>query len=240
MNLRDTFAAVGVVAVLAGVAVLVEPSLADLVGLGGDRTVVTALALVAAVQGLLAVLARVRSEGRAAEPPDAERRFRAAVPGDEVDALLADLPDLRVKRRNEERAAVRERLEALAVEVLVARGLDEASARHHLEAGTWTADERASSFFVPAADRDLSVEARLRDAFGSDLAFSRRARRVVAAIAAHAEREVPPPGAGAREGPGASADGPREGSGAADATAGADRTDRTDRAAATDGGDDGG
>ncbi|WP_276260006.1 DUF7269 family protein [Haloglomus litoreum] len=232
MNVRDALAAVGAVAVLGGVAVLVEPSLANLVGIRSDRALVTALALVAAVQGLFAVLARVRSEGRAADPPDAERRFRAAVPGDEFDRLLADLPDLRVKRRNEERAAVRERLEALAVEVLVARGLDEATARDHLEAGTWTADERASSFFVPAAERDLSVEARLRDAFGSDLAFSRRARRVVAAIAAHAEREVPPPGAGAREAPGASGDGPPGGRGTAGTTTNADRVDR----AAADGG----
>lgn len=233
MNLRDAVAAVGVVTVLAGVAVLLDPSLAGLVGLQSDRAVVTALALLAAVQGLAAVAARLRGEGRRAEPPEVERRFRASVPGDEFDALLADLPDLRVERRNEERSAIRDRLEALAVEVLVARGLDEASARHHLESGTWTADERAASFFVPAAERDLSVGARLRDAFDSDLAFTRRARRVVAAIAAHAEREGPPPGGGAREGPGASADDHRGGGRATDAAASADR------AAAADGGDEG-
>lgn len=199
MKARSYLALGGATAVLAGVALLVEPGLATLVGLRTDRVVVTGLALLAMVQGGLAVTARLAGGGRAAEPAEVERRFRAPVPGDDFDDLLADLPDLRVQRRDEERAAIRERLEAIAVEVLVARGLDEDDARRHLRSGTWTADERAASFFVPAADRELSFGTRLRDAFGSDLAFTRRARQAVAAIAAHAEREVPPPGVDGRD-----------------------------------------
>jgi len=194
MRARGYLAVVGAAAVLAGVAVLVEPGLAGLIGVRADQLVVTALALLAVLQGLAAVVGRLAGEGRAATPPAVERRFPATVPGSDFDDLLADLPDLRVQRRNEERAAVRERLEALAIEVLVARGLDETAARRQLEAGTWTADERAASLFVPAADRELSVGTRLRDAVSSDLAFTRRARHAVAAIAAHANREVPPPG----------------------------------------------
>jgi hypothetical protein len=177
----------------------VEPGLASLVGLRTDRVVVTVLASLALLQGGIAVSSRLVGGGRAAEPSEVEQRFRASVPGDDFDDRLTDLPDLRVKRRDEERAAIRERLENVAVDVLVARGLDEDGARRHLRSGTWTTDERAASFFVPAADRELSFGARLRDAFGSDLAFTRRARRAVAAIAAHADREVPPPGVDARE-----------------------------------------
>jgi hypothetical protein len=199
MNVRGYLSVVGAAAVLAGVAVLVEPGLASLVGLRTDRVVVTVLASLALLQGGIAVSARLVGGGRAAEPGAVERRFRAPVPGDDFDDRLTDLPDLRVRRRDEERAAIRERLENVAVDVLVARGLDEDGARRHLRSGTWTADERAASFFVPAADRELSFGARLRDAFGSDLAFTRRARRAVAAIAAHAEREVPPPGVGTHE-----------------------------------------
>lgn len=194
MRARSYLAGVGAAAVLAGVAVLVEPGLAALVGLRSDRVVVTVLALLALLQGSLAVSTRLVDGGRAAEPDAVERRFRATVPGDDFDELLADLPDLQVRRRDEERAAIRQRLEDVAVEVLVARGLDESNARRHLRSGTWTADERAASFFVPAADRERSFGARLRAAFGSDLAFTRRARRAVAAIAAHADREGPPPG----------------------------------------------
>lgn len=239
MRARSYLAVVGAGAVLAGVAVLVEPGLGRLVALRADRAVVTALALLALLQGGLAVSARLTREGRAAEPAAVERRFRAPVPGDDFDDLLADLPDLRVKRRDEERAAIRERLEAVAVEVLVARGLDEVSARRHLQSGTWTADERAASFFVPAADRELSFGARLRDAFGSDLAFTRRARRAVTAIAAHAEGEVPPPGADERGvPPTAGSGGPPGFAGQPEATGpdGATGPDEGAEPAATDGG----
>lgn len=193
MNARAVLAAAGAAAALAGVAVAIEPSLASGIVLQADRGVVLALAALALLQGLAAVAGRVTGSGRAAEPDTVEDRFPATIPGEEFDALLADLPELSVQRRDEERAAIRDRLEALAVAVLVGRGLDEATARRRLEDGTWTADERAATFFMPAADRELSLGRRLRDAFGSDLAFTRRARRTVTAIAAHAEGEVPPP-----------------------------------------------
>lgn len=193
MNARSVLAAGGAAAALAGVAVAVEPSLAGGLVLQADRGVVLALAALALLQGLAAVAGRVAGSGRAAAPDDVESRFPATVPGDEFDALLADLPQLSVQRRDEERAAIRERLEALAVAVLIGRGLDEATARRRLRDGTWTADERAATFFMPAADRELSLGRRMRDAVGSDLAFIRRARRTVAAIAAHAEGAVPLP-----------------------------------------------
>lgn len=224
MNARAALAAVGVTATLTGIAVAVEPSLASGVGLQADRGVVLVLAALALLLGLAAVASRVTSSGRAAEPDAVESRFPATVPGDEFDALLADLPGLSIQRRNEERAAIRERLEALAVAVLVGRGLGESTARRRLRDGIWTGDERAATFFMPAADRELSLGRRMRDAVGSDLAFTRRARRTVAAIAAHAEGEVPPP-----DRPGETAVEPGDGTPAPGAPE-----------AATDGGGDGG
>ncbi|MFB6205810.1 MAG: hypothetical protein ABEJ05_04700 [Haloglomus sp.] len=240
MNLRSLLAAAGAATVVAGVVVLLEPSLSELVQLRPGGLVVTALAALAAVQGLVAVSSRLTGEQRAAVPDEVERRFPATVPGDEFDDLLADLPALRVKRRDEERAAVRERLEGLAVEVLVDRGLDEAAARRHLEEGTWTADERAASFFVPPGERELLFGARLRDALGADLAFTRRARHAIGAIRAHAEREAPLPATRSTErGESTGATGASATSSAATTTESA-RATAAGESAATDGGDDGG
>jgi hypothetical protein len=236
VNGRGLLAAGGALAVLAGVAVVVEPGLMALIGLRTDRLVVTVLALLALLQGLLAVTGRLTGERRAAALPEVERRFRAEVPGGAFDDRLEALPALQVKRRDEERAAVRERLSALAVAVLVRRGLDEATARCHLETGTWTDDERAASFFVPAADRELSFGARMRDAFGSDLAFGRRARHAAAAIVAHAEREVPPPDAA---GPGSSTSGTGAGGQPTGDTTRAGVGEHDAATAAADGGGDG-
>lgn len=199
MSGRRWLATAGAVAVLLGVGVVIDPGLATAIGLATDRVVVLALAGLALLQGLVAVAGRLTGRRRTAAPPEVEARIPAAVPGTAFDERLADLPDHRVQRRDEERAAVRERLEGVAVDVLVARGLDEPTARRHLAAGTWTDDERAAALFVPAADRELSLGARMRDAFGSELAFARRARRAVAAIAAHADGAVPPPGADGAE-----------------------------------------
>ena len=193
MRAGSLLGAAGAAAVVAGVAVVLDPSLAGAFGPTPDRPLVIALAALALLQGLAAAASRIGGDGRTADLPTVEQRFRATVPGDAFGDRLAALPERSVSRRDEERAAIRERLEGLAVSVLVDRGLDEAVARRHLEAGTWTADDAAATFFMPAADRELSLERRVRDAFGSDVAFVRRARRTVAAIAAHAEGEVPPP-----------------------------------------------
>jgi hypothetical protein len=200
MRVRSLLGAAGAAAVIAGVAVVLDPSLASAFGPTPDRLLVVALAALALLQGLAAAASRIGGDGRAADLPAVEQRFRATVPGDAFEDRLAALPEHSVSRRDEERAAIRERLEGLAVSVLVDRGLDEAAARRHLEAGTWTTDDAAAIFFMPAADRGLSLERRVRDALGPDVAFVRRARRTVAAITAHAEGEVPPPGDAATAG----------------------------------------
>lgn len=192
-------AAVGVATVAAGVAVLLVPGLAESVGLSSTDAVVTALAVLALVQGIGAVASRVRGRRRAASLPEVEKRLPAPVPGDEFDAELAALPGRGPEERDRVRASTRERLESVAVRVLARRGLDESTARRHLRAGTWTADEPAAAFFLPPAERELALGARIRTALGAEHAFQRRARRTAAAIAAHADGEVPLPDAEALE-----------------------------------------
>lgn len=185
--------AVGVATVAAGIAALVEPGLAQAVGLSSADAVVTALAVLALLQGIGAVAGRIRGQRRAAALPEVEARQPATVPGTTFDEELSSLTEYGPEERDRVRARMRERLEGVAVRVLTRRGLDESTARRHLRAGTWTADERATAFFLPPVERELTLGTRIRSAMGAERVFRQRARRTVAAITAHADGEAPLP-----------------------------------------------
>lgn len=107
------------------------------------------------------------------------------VPGEEFDEALAAVSAAGRRDPGERRRAVRERLEAAAVAVLVeVEDCSPATARRRLAAGDWTDDPQAAAFFREGETPALSTAAHLRLLAGGELPFRRRARRVVAALAA--------------------------------------------------------
>lgn len=165
----------GVVSTAAGLVLLLTPVRAPVaVPL---LPVLGVLALVALAVGALVALDRTSGGVETAELPDPSAGVR--VPGDEFEERL-DAVSARPDATDREE--LRDRLERVAVTALVeSSGSDRATARERLADGTWTDDPRASAFFV---GRPPSLRARLRTVVTGESTFVRRARRVVAVLAA--------------------------------------------------------
>lgn len=190
MSGRAVFVAVGAAAAVAGLAVVLRPSLAA--GLAPTYLAVTLVGVLALVQAAGAALARLRGERRQADPPEVERRRVFPAPGAAFDETLASLPRRLGRSADRHRTAVRAELREVAEETLVRYGgLSPEEATERIETGTWTDDVRAVSFFAPESARGIPLTERVRDALGAEHAFARRARAVVGALTAYARTDRP-------------------------------------------------
>lgn len=180
MNWRRLGLALGAAFVLGGLAVMVAPGLASGFGLGSD--LLTAVAMLAGLGGVAAIYERVTADHETIDPPTPERRRPFPTPGDEFDRRLAALGP-RNRRSVRESRQIRDRLDELAIAVLVRDGDSEDRARERLAAGTWTDDPYAAAFFAEASASDVPLEDRLRAAFSAEPNSKRRARHAVDALA---------------------------------------------------------
>lgn len=175
---------VGTVAAVAGLVIAFVPSL-----VGGFTPTYGAVILVGFLATVFGVH-RLRERGavahRYATPPVRERRPSPPVPGDAFDRQLDELAPASSRQGQQTRAAVRERLEAAAVNVLAKEGMDPETARDRLESGQWTDDPLAAGFFAPEADEPESAGERVGALLGDRAGFEDRARRTAATIAARA------------------------------------------------------
>lgn len=179
--------AVGVALVLWGLAAAVAPALAGGVSLAsGLLGVVAALALLG---GAGAVRARLRSDERDIDLPTPESTRAQPTPGEGFDDDIAALAPSGRMQGASERRAVRDRLDELAVAVLVREGDSEHVARERLAEGTWTDDSYAAAFFAEARASDVPLEERLRAAFSTEPSSRQRARHAADALADIANRE---------------------------------------------------
>jgi len=185
---RSALAAAGVVAVLVGVAFVLDPGLAAVVE--GTDWQVTLLGLLALVQGVRLVAARRHADLDAAETGDPEITASMPVPGASFDDLLADSNGRNsTARRNREQ--IRSRLRETAIEVVAwTEGCSRETAADRLEAGTWTDDPLAAAFLGDVAVTELSWLDSVRYTLSAEPRFQRRARRTADAIARCAGVEV--------------------------------------------------
>jgi hypothetical protein len=175
---------VGAVAAVAGLVFAFVPSLVG--GLTPTYGAVVLVGLLATVYGVQRLRGRGAVERRYARPPDREGRPSPPVPGEAFDSRLDGLAPASTREGRAARAAVRERLEVAAVNVLAKEGLDPDEARDRLESGRWTDDPLAAEFFGPETDEAGGPGERVRSLFGDRTGFETRARRTAAAIAARA------------------------------------------------------
>lgn len=156
--LRRVVAVFGVLFVALGVAVVVAPSVTDVVRLPDvPSLVVGVFALAFAVASFVA-----RRHVQFRDPEEAtvrasglEDRFEPPRPGSAVDAELA--AGASGDEAGTSELQVRERLRLLAVRVLAeSEGISEAKAKERLRDGTWTDDRTAAAMFsdevVPPAE----------------------------------------------------------------------------------------
>jgi hypothetical protein len=179
--------AVGVALVCWGLAVAVAPALAGGMSLTpGLLGVVAALALLG---GAGAVRARLRIDERDTDLPTPESTHAHPTLGTEFDDDIAALVPSGRMQGVSERRAVRDRLDELAIAVLMREGDSEHVARERLAEGTWTDDPYAAAFFAEARASDVPLEERLRTAFSTEPSSRRRARHAADALADIANRE---------------------------------------------------
>lgn len=169
---------VGVLAVLLGLATLTQRGLAA--AFGFEFSFVTAIGVLAVIQGL-----RLVQERRAVEPVrgdtgDPELRYEAPVPGGDVDGELADADGwsrYSVNRRDR----LRERVGEATVETLVAtEGLSREAARDRILAGEWTDDPVAAWFL--GEEESLPVREHARRLVRGESSFRLGVRRTVDAL----------------------------------------------------------
>lgn len=180
--LRRVLAAFGVVFVALGVAVVVAPSVTDVVRLPDVPSVVVgAFALLFAIAGFAARRAVTFEdpETAAVRASGLEDRFEPPRPGAEIDAELTEGPDATdVSARD---VHVRERLRILAVRTLTdAEDLSVEEANERLQNGTWTDDRTAAAMFcddvLPPAEDVVATVA------GIESAQERKVRHALAEI----------------------------------------------------------
>jgi hypothetical protein len=180
--------AVGVVLVCWGLAVAVVPAFAG--GVSLVPGLLGVVAVVALLGGAGVVRARLRADETDIDLPTPESTITHPTPGagfdDELARVLA--PGGRMQEASERRA-VRDRLDELAVAVLMREGDSEHVARERLAEGTWTDDPYAAAFFAEARASDVPLEERLRTAFSSEPSSRRRARHAADALARMVSRE---------------------------------------------------
>ncbi len=169
----------GVVAVALGFVAVLDRGIAGLFDLG--YLFVTFLGIVAGAIGVYYLSQRRNTPRESTAFGDPEHRYRAAVPGDDLEDRFAAIP-IESRFLNSHRG-IRDRIREAAIGALVTHeGYDYASARAAVEAGTWTDDPAAASFL----STDGRYPPRLRlEAFVSRVDVSvLGARRSVEAILA--------------------------------------------------------
>jgi hypothetical protein len=184
---RSLAIVVGVALVLWGLAVASVP------GFAGGVTLTTellgAVAIVALVGGAAAVRSRFRTEETESDLPTPESAGEFSTPGEGFDDDVAALAPGGRMRGASQRRTIRDRLDELALRVLIRQGVNEQAAREQLAEGTWTDDPYAAAFFAEAHASDVPLEERLRAAFSGEPSERRRARHAADALAAIANRE---------------------------------------------------
>lgn len=184
MNWRDALLALGALAATAGLALVYAPAaaVADF-----PATVPFLISVVALAAALVRGRAWLRHESRDARPAERERPTAVAVPGDDVDATLANAPPVGSSAgrggADNRRLAFRQSLREAAVETLVAfQGYSEAEATQAVERGTWTDDRDAAEFFTTPTGEGTSVTDAVRGSLSGESPFHRRANRAAAEI----------------------------------------------------------
>lgn len=182
---RRLLTTAGFLAVLVGFVFVLRPALAF--ELADTKSfLVGALALVLGVRTLVG---QRREPMEQAETPDPEVVTAFPQPGDEFDALLAGTRGRRRSNRYN-KGNVRDRLEAVAIDVLVWRtGDTRAEAKRRLDAGEWTDDPYAAAFFA-GGTASVSLRERVSDSLSRESRFQRQARHAADAIARHEQREA--------------------------------------------------
>lgn len=161
------------------------------IDLGGIVGSMNRVAIAVVGLGLGGVVAKqwIDAEPGGYEPPEGERVAPAAVPGTDLDELLA-LGQAAGSREAVQfyRSQVRDELLDVGTAVLVRhRGLDPEEARNRLRAGDWTDDEVAANCFMLNADVAGELTDTLRRPVGGESAQVRQARRALAELERIAE-----------------------------------------------------
>jgi hypothetical protein len=145
VNPESAVSALGVVFVAVGFAMLFVPGLAGL--FDANELFLTLVGLGFALQTVRVVNARRQAPYEQADTADPEVAQELPTPGDEFDDLLEEAAAVRYSAK--QRDAVRERLRAAAVAVIVrTEGLSREQAIARLEDGSWTEDPYAAAFFT--------------------------------------------------------------------------------------------
>lgn len=140
---------------------------------------------VAALAAVVAAVALYRDAGgttpAVSAPPERSRPRR---PGDDAARAIAALRVVGRRADAEDgRGALHDRLEALAVDVLVAkRDVDAATARERLATGAWTDDPVAAACFVDGPVPPLSARDQLGALRSGEPPYARRVRRALAEL----------------------------------------------------------
>lgn len=183
------------IAVAAGVAVLaIASAFTDAVSLPGllDTQSRVLLSLAGLGWGLVIAWRFTRADLGGYRPAERERIAPVAVPGDDLDDLFALGASGPGETARYYRSRGRDRLEALAVRVLVTHaGCSTEAAHRQLREGTWTDDPAAARVFTRRIDAGVgdAVGATLGRSIGRAHPHTRRARRAVAELDRIAEAE---------------------------------------------------
>lgn len=169
----------GLVAIALGAVSILDRGVAGLFDL--DYLFVTFVGVLASVMGLYYLNRRRGVSRETIDFDDPERRYRVAVPGDDLDERIRALSTR--SRSRDPGQGVRNRLRETAIRALVVHaGYDPAAARAAVESGEWTDDPAAASFL--ADDGRYPPRIQLKAFFGRVDLSAVGARRTVEAIAA--------------------------------------------------------
>lgn len=175
----------GVLAVVVGLGVVVEPRLLTVIP-STSSVVVVLLGLLSLVEALRAGYSRRVTSVTAPSIPEPECRKVATVPGDGFDDRLS-VESLSRRAVVHNRKQVRDRLTETAVAVLVRYDGDTPErARERLRTGGWTDDREAAAFFAPGVYRSPLPQRIGRVLAGTDV-FRTRAHRAITALRARTE-----------------------------------------------------
>lgn len=176
--MRRIATAVGTLSTAAGCALLLTPLSAPF-----EPPVVPTLgvvALLALAVGSLGAVDRSRTAPDVASLPDPGGRADVDAPGDEFDRALAGASP---RAGSEDRVAIRERLETLALARLrTTEGCSRDAARRRLREGDWTDDGAAAAFFAESGAGSRPLREHVRHLLTGESAFERRASRAIDAL----------------------------------------------------------
>lgn len=181
---RDALLTVGVLAAVAGLAMVYVPAVAVIDSPASVPFLISVLALMAA---LVRGRAWLNHESRDARPAERERPTAVGVPGDGLDATLARAPPVgsSAGRGGADRRRInfRQSLREAAIETLVNfQGYTDAEARRAIDHGTWTDDRYAVEFFTTPTGEGTSLTDSVKGSLYGDGPFHQRAARAASEI----------------------------------------------------------